>query len=247
MLLCCFIPEKPRDVDHLNVSKELDESRNTLNKFVYSVSHDLQEPVRIVNSYVRLIEGKLKDSDDGELREYLSFAEDASRRLQSMISDLLSYSRITTQASPFTTVAASQILERVLLGMAERIKDSCISLSIGELPILLCDERQMSIVFEAIIDNAIKFRAAENPWIQITSRMVDHVNQIIVEDNGIGIERKMQDRVFDVFQRLHPRNRFSGNGMGLTLCRKIMERHGGRIDLESDSGKGLRVILTYHK
>ena len=218
----------------------LKQSNEDLAQFAYVASHDLQEPLRMVSSYLQLIERRYTDALDDAGREFIAFAVDGAKRMKNLIRALLEYSRIGTGAREMELVPAAEIVGDTLGVLKIVIGETGAKITVGELPDLRCDRIQMAQLFQNLIGNALKFCRERTPEIHISSTRRDDENawQIDVKDNGIGIEPDYLDRVFVIFQRLHSRDEYAGTGIGLALCKRIVERHQGRIWVESEAGKG---------
>lgn len=224
----------------------LKQSNEDLAQFAYVASHDLQEPLRMVSSYLQLIERRYTDLLDDAGREFIGFAVDGAKRMKNLIRALLEYSRIGTSACEMELVPLADIVKDVqgLLKMA--IDDSRAELRIGELPELRCDRIQLAQLLQNLIGNALKFCRDRTPVIEISARHDDAESAwcISVKDNGIGIEPEFLERVFVIFQRLHSREEYAGTGIGLALCKRIVERHQGKIWAESEPGEGTTFLFS---
>ncbi|MFU8804051.1 MAG: sensor histidine kinase [Bradymonadaceae bacterium] len=242
------LEEKTRLEDELEQSlDELRIANRELEEFAYVASHDLQEPLRKIQAFGDRLESKCGDALTDQGRDYLARMQNAAGRMSNLINDLLNLSRITTQAKPFEPVDLDKIIEDVLSDMEVRLEEEEARVEIGDLPVIEADPIQMAQLFQNLISNAVKFRRDEPPVIKIFAQRDDEdpaYFQIFVEDNGIGFDQKYADRIFTVFQRLHGRKTFEGSGIGLAICRKIVGRHGGEIDVESEEGKGTTFIVT---
>jgi PAS domain S-box-containing protein len=237
--------------------QELTRSNAELEQFAYIASHDLQEPLRMVSSYLQLLERRYKDRLDDDANEFIGYAVDGAMRMQSLIQALLSYARLSSRPQPFELVDTDLILKYALANLHVAIAESGAQITSEPLPILWGDATQLTQLFQNSISNAIKFRLPETtPQISIRVRQVDLATFVTqhpdwrmplstgdltatsawyftIEDNGIGIEAQYRDRIFEIFRRLHPRGNYPGTGMGLAICKKIVERHGGKIWVES--------------
>jgi signal transduction histidine kinase len=226
------------------LNEELGRSNGELEQFAYSASHDLQEPLRMIASYVQLLRDRYRGRLDADADDFIDFAVDGATRMKCLINDLLVYSRAGRGHEP-QAVDAEQALEWALSNLSLRIGETHTTVTHATLPTVKADPGQLGEVFQNLIDNAIKFHGNEPPRIDINVSRRDSHWLFSVKDNGIGIEPQHQGRVFQMFQRLHGRNEYSGTGIGLAVCRKIVERHGGRIWIESarDSGADFRFTL----
>jgi PAS domain S-box-containing protein len=224
---------------------ELSRSNQELEQFAYVASHDLQEPLRMVSNYTQLLGRRYKDKLDQDANEFIDFAVDGARRMQDLIRDLLEYARVGTRGKAFKPVPAETIVAAALVNLSSAIEDTGANVTTGSLPMLVCDASQITQVLQNLVGNAIKFRRpGTTPVVRITAAREDRAWRIAVSDNGIGIEPKYFDRIFQMFQRLHGRDEYAGTGIGLALCRKIIERHGGRIRVESARGSGATFSFT---
>jgi signal transduction histidine kinase len=228
-------------------SQELARSNTELEQFAYVASHDLQEPLRMVASYVQLIEKRYQDKLDSDGREFIEFAVDGAKRMQVLIEDLLTYSRITTRAKPFQSTNFEEVLEAVTDNLQMVIRESGAQITHSPLPTVSGDVTQLTQLFQNLISNAIKFRRDTTPEVHIHVESQEDYWLISVQDNGIGIEAQHLDRIFLLFQRLHGRGAYPGTGLGLAICRKIVERHGGTIWAESETGSGSKFSFTIPK
>ena len=238
--------------------QELTRSNAELQQFASIASHDLQEPLRKIQAFGNRLKEKYGDALTDQGRDYLERMQNAAGRMQALIEDLLTLSRITTRAQPFVPVDLAQVTKEVLSDLEERIQQTEGRVEVGELPVIDADPLQMRQLLQNLIGNALKFhRDQEPPVVRIYSQLLvgpeqqsAKVNdgaelcQIIVEDNGIGFDEKYLDRIFNVFQRLHSRSEYEGTGMGLAICRKIADHHGGSITAKSTPGRGAKFIVT---
>jgi PAS domain S-box-containing protein len=213
-------------------------SNMELQQFAQIISHDLQEPLRTISSYLQLLERRYKDKLDKDADEFIGFAVEGSKRMQDMIGGLLEYSRVETRGKQFVPVKCEDVLQSVIDNLQMTISDSGAQVTHDVLPVVNGDFNQLAQLFQNLIINGIKFRGLEQPHLHISALFKDREWVFSIRDNGIGIESKYFDRLFRIFQRLHFREEYPGTGMGLAICKRIVERHGGRIWLESESGKG---------
>ncbi len=227
---------------------ELKQSNAELEQFAYVSSHDLQEPLRMVASYVQLLENRYRDQLDDDARDFIHFASDGANRMQIMIKDLLQYSRVGSRGKPFESVDTEAALLQALSNLRLSINEKIASISNDPLPTITGDRSQISQLFQNLVGNAIKFgKQGESPFIHISVRKQKLAWQFSVEDKGIGLAREYFERIFVIFQRLHGYDKFGaagGTGIGLAICKRIVERHGGRIWLESEPGKGSTFYFT---
>lgn len=225
-------------------AQELARSNQELEQFAYVASHDLQEPLRMVTSYLQLIERRYKDALDEDGREFIGYAVDGSNRMKSLINDLLAYSRVGTRGKEPEMVNSEFVLERVLNNLQLAIEDEQATITYNSLPTVLADAGQLEQLLQNLISNALKFHGRESPTIQIGAEQQNHEWLFWVKDNGVGFEPEYAEKIFVIFQRLHNRQEYSGTGIGLAICKKIVERHGGRIWVESQPGQGATFYFT---
>ena len=226
------------------LNADLTRSNEDLQNFAYAISHDLQEPLRMISSYLSLLEKRYHQELDDSAREFIDFAVDGADRMKNMIKGVLSYSRVATHGVAFEIFSPNQACQQALDNLAVLIQENRVKIEVGDLPDVVGDQIQISQVFQNLINNAIKFNQDQNPLIRISGHKIDGDCQFIVEDNGIGIPEKSAERIFAIFQRLHTREEYPGTGMGLTICKRIIDRHGGQIWVESNPGQGSRFYFT---
>ena len=225
--------------------EELERSNAELQQFAYVASHDLQEPLRMVASYTQLLAQRYLGKLDSDADEFIGFAVDGAKRMQNLIEDLLAYSRVGTREKEPRRCESEQLARSALKNLSVAVEESGASIEIAELPEIKGDALQLETVFQNLIANAIKFRDEGKPCvIQISARQEGQNWVFCVKDNGIGIEPRHFERIFQVFQRLCTREEYPGNGIGLAICKKIVERHHGRIWLESQAGAGTTFYFT---
>ena len=224
--------------------RALQRSNQELEQFAYVASHDLQEPLRMVASYCQLIERRYTDALGDEGKEFVGYAVDGATRMQALINDLLTYSRVGRQDGPLRRVEAKQVVEHALVNLSNAIEESGAAISVGDLPAVMGDASQLTRLFQNLIGNAIKFRGERRPEVEVGAEPDGDNVAFRVRDNGIGIEARHVERVFQIFQRLHSREQYEGTGIGLAVCRRIVERHGGTIELESEPGVGTTFLFT---
>ncbi|WP_254767508.1 PAS domain-containing protein [Salinilacihabitans rarus] len=224
--------------------RKLEESNERLEQFAYSASHDLQEPLRMVSSYLQLIDRRYGDELDADGREFLGYAVDGADRMREMIDGLLAYSRVETRGDPFEAVDLTDVVEDVREDLRIRIEESGAEIAVGDLPRVDGDASQLREVFQNLLSNAIAYSGDEPPRVEIDAERAGGRWRIAVRDEGVGIAPDEQERIFEVFQRLHGRDEHPGTGIGLALCRRIVERHGGEIRVDSDPGEGSVFTVT---
>jgi PAS domain S-box-containing protein len=225
-------------------ASRLQHSNRELEEFASVAAHDLQEPLRKIEAFSERLQTKGKDLDE-QSRDYLYRIVSSSHRMRDLINDLLSYSRITRKAQPFAPVELGEIVHAVVSDLEGRIHQTGGHVEARRLPTIEADGMQMRQLFTNLIANALKFRRAqEAPVVQISALLRGQNVVISISDNGIGFDEIYLDRIFDVFQRLHGRQEYEGTGMGLAICRKIVERHGGKITAQSKPGEGSTFIVT---
>jgi len=225
-------------------AEELERSNRELEQFAYVASHDLQEPLRIVSSYVQLLARRYQGKLDQDADEFIGFAVEGANRMKSLITDLLAYSRVGTRGKELAPVEMEDALERATRNLRLAIQDSGAIIAHDDLPVVLADQVQMTQLLQNLIGNAIKFRGSKAPRIHVGVRRRDERWLFFVRDNGIGIDPQYAERIFVIFQRLHNRDEYPGTGIGLAICRKIVERHGGEIWVESKPGNGATFYFT---
>lgn len=229
---------KERTIELDNAIADLKRSNQELEQFAYVASHDLQEPLRMVSSYTQLLEKRYKDQLDQDAKDFIFYAVDGANRMQQLINDLLDFSRVTTKGKPFAKVDLLIVLGHAIVNLQKKIQENEALIFNSDLPIVLGDEMQLVRVFQNLIDNAIKFRGADPPRINVAAQMTDSKVIISISDNGIGIDKIYSEKVFTIFQRLHSKADYPGTGIGLAICKRIVERHNGTIWFESQPGKG---------
>ena len=220
------------------LERELSRSNDELQQFAYVASHDLQEPLRMVTSYLQLLVKRSGEKLDERSLEYLGFAVDGAQRMQEMIKDLLSYSRIGTAPREFRPTDMEAALSTALKHLELEIKEEGARVTHGDLPTIIADSHQMVQLFQNLVGNAIKYHGVEAPDVHVAAERLDGDWLFSVRDNGIGIPKEHQGRLFQMFSRLHTRDEYEGTGIGLAIAKRIVERHGGRIWVESEAGEG---------
>jgi two-component system NtrC family sensor kinase len=229
-----------------NYSRELERSNRELESFAYVASHDLQEPLRAISSYLQLLDKRYGDKIDDKGKDFIERAVSGAHRMQDMINDLLIYSRITTRGKRFALYSLENILERALTNLSATIERSSAVITRDPMPELFCDETQILRLFQNLISNAVKFCDKSTPNIHLSAKKQNSPEDWLfsVRDNGIGIEAEYKDNIFKIFHRLHSRRKYPGTGIGLAICQKIIERHEGKIWVESQPDLGSTFFFT---
>jgi light-regulated signal transduction histidine kinase (bacteriophytochrome) len=225
-------------------TEELARSNEDLEQFAYVASHDLQEPLRMVTSYVQLLSKRYKAKLDADANEFIDFAVDGAVRMRKLINDLLTYSRVGTKGKELSPTDSEAVLAQSVNDLKVTIEENRALVTHDPLPTVMADNSQLEQLFQNLIGNAIKFRSSEPPRIHLSASRNGKGWVFSVRDNGIGIAPEYSERIFIIFQRLHSRQEYPGTGIGLAICKKIVERHGGRIWVESDVGKGATFCFT---
>ncbi|MEO0846098.1 MAG: ATP-binding protein [Cyanobacteria bacterium J06648_1] len=217
---------------------ELLQSNRELEQFAYVASHDLREPLRMVISFTQLLAQRYREQLDDDADQIIAFAVDGAKRMETLIEDLLLFSRLNKQNKAFELVNCNGIIADALNNLQVSIQESNAKITVAQLPLVMGDEVQLAQLFQNLIKNAIVYCEHERPEIAIAVEQIDHGWQFSIEDNGIGIDPNNAERIFEVFQRLHAKEKYSGTGIGLSICKKIVERHGGKTWVESALGAG---------
>jgi PAS domain S-box-containing protein len=234
--------ERERQLEAL--IEKLEESNERLERFAYVASHDLQEPLRMISNYLQLLERRYRGELDADAEEFIDFAVDGAERMREMISDLLAYSRLDTEAEPFEPTDTAAVVDNVLDDLGLRIEETDADLRVGDLPTVEADEQQLEMVFQNLVSNAIKYSGEEPPRIEIDAERRDSAWAFSVRDDGIGIDPDHAQDIFEVFNRLHTNEEYPGTGIGLAMCEKVVSRHGGDIRVESQRGEGSTFTFT---
>ena len=246
--VCWDVTEERRVDEKLrSLLAELERSNKELEQFAYVASHDLQEPLRMVSSYTQLLEVEYRDKLSDDAREYITYAVDGAKRMQRLINDLLEFSRVGTRGTRLEPVDLNVVLSAVLANLSVAIEEAGAQITSDPLPVAMADATQLGQLLQNLIANAIKFRGARPPVINITASDRGQEWVFVVADNGIGIEPQYFDRIFVIFQRLHAAVDYPGTGIGLAVCKRIVERHGGRIWVDSEPGHGTAVSFSVAK
>ena len=239
------ITERKRMEEELKQTlAELERSNAELEEFAYVASHDLQEPLRMVASYLQLIERRYKNRLDKDADEFIAFAVDGATRMQKMINKVLLYSRIGKQSKPLRPIDCEDILDQVVANLATSIQESGVIVTRDPLPTVMANDALLIELLQNLIGNAVKFCGKKLPGVHVKAEKKGSDWVFSVRDNGIGVDPRHAERIFQIFQRLHGRNKYPGTGIGLAVCKKIVERFGGRIWVESETGKGSTFYFT---
>lgn len=235
---------KQRTAEIEEINRELTRSNEELQQFAYVASHDLQEPLRMVASFTQLLAKRYEGKLDEKADMYIEYAVDGARRMQTLITDLLALSRVGTRGKEPTPTESKVAIESVLRDLGPLVEETGAEIVVKETPVVIADLTQLRQVFQNLVGNAIKFRGERPPVVEIDARREGRFWEFRVSDNGIGIEPDYFDRIFVIFQRLHERGKYDGSGMGLSIVKKIVERHGGMIGVESQPGQGTVFHFT---
>ena len=225
-------------------SLELARSNEDLREFAYAVSHDLQEPLRAVSGFVKLLAKRYKGRLDTDADEFIEYSVDGVKRMQLMIKDLLEYSQVGTKGEGFRPADISIVIEQAVSNLKAAIEESGAEVTWAAMPTVMADTPQLIRLFQNLIGNAIKFRGKEAPRVHVSAEREGDEWVFSIQDNGIGIDPDQAEKIFVIFRRLHTREEYPGTGIGLAMCKKIVERHGGEIRVESEPGKGSTFRLT---
>jgi PAS domain S-box-containing protein len=238
--------EKQKHADSIlkQTLDRLESSNKELEQFAYVASHDLQEPLRMVSSYTQLLEKRYKDKLDSDADEFIGYVVGGVSRMQNLINSLLTYSRVATKGKAFAKTDCEAVLATTITNLKKAIEESSAGITHDPLPAVMADDVQLGQVFQNLIGNAIKFRGKNNPRIHVSAEQKDAEWVFSVRDNGVGIEPQYHDRIFQLYQQLHTKDEYPGTGIGLTICKKIVERHGGRVWVKSKPGKGSTFFFT---
>ena len=224
---------------------ELERSNTELEHFAYIASHDLQEPLRTVQSYLQLLRRRYQAVLDQDAEEFIDFAIDGATRMRDLIDDLLTYARVASRARPLLPTQVDDVLDEVVQSLRVRLDERQAVVDRDALPTVMADRRQLAQLIQNLISNALKFQPPDRaPHVRISAELQDGRWLMRVQDNGIGLDLAYQDKIFVIFQRLHSREDYEGTGVGLAVCKKIIERHGGSIWVESQPGAGATFLFT---
>jgi PAS domain S-box-containing protein len=238
---------KAAEVQLTRTLAELERSNKELEQFAYVASHDLQEPLRMISSFTQLLAQRYEGQLDDKAQQYIRYAVDGALRLQTLIDDLLAYSRVGTRGQPLEPADSHAVLGEAIRNLVATIGENRAIITNDDLPMVRADAAQLVLVFQNLLSNAIKFRREEVPRVHVSAQ--DHGGEWVfsVQDNGIGIEPQHAERIFVIFQRLHTREEYPGTGIGLAVCKRIVERHGGKIWFESEPGNGTKFFFSVPK
>ncbi len=226
------------------INEELHRSNTDLQQFAHVASHDLREPLRAINGFMELLQQQYKDKLDEKAIEYINYATAGAKRMDDLLTGLLAYSRIQTKGQKKATISAQAAFNAAVTNLRASITESKAAITSDTLPSVEADGVQFTQLFQNLIGNAIKFRTDKKPQIHVGCKRQENAWQFWVRDNGIGIDPQNHERIFDIFRQLHPRDKYPGFGVGLAICKRIVERHGGKIWVESQLGKGTTFYFT---
>ena len=239
--------QKKAEKELNNALEDLHRSNTELEQFAYIASHDLQEPLRTVASFTQLLQSRYQDKLDDEANEFINFAVDGATRMQGLINNLLTFSRIGTKGISFNPTDMNIVLENVLANIRQSTIEADAEITNDPLPVIIANDPQMTQILQNLISNAIKFRGKSSIHIHVSGENQPDKWVFSVRDNGIGIEPKHFEHIFIIFQRLHKRDEYEGTGIGLAVCKRIIHRHGGKIWVESELGKGSTFYFSIPK
>jgi light-regulated signal transduction histidine kinase (bacteriophytochrome) len=219
-------------------SRELERSNAELQQFAYIASHDLQEPLRTVQSYLQLLQRRYGDRLDGDADEFIGFAVEGAQRMRALVTDLLAYARVSSRARPFEPTALPDVVQEVLRSLQAAIEERGAEIAVDPLPTVTADAHQLRQLYQNLVSNALKFNRQQAPRVHLGAERQGAGWRLWVTDDGIGLDPAYKGKIFEVFKRLYGRDEFEGTGIGLAICKKIVERHGGEIDVDSRPGEG---------
>jgi len=222
----------------------LQRSNIEFEQLAYVASHDMQEPLRKIASYLQLLSQRYHGRLDADADEFIGYAVDGAKRMQALINDLLAFSRVGTKARPFAATDCNAIVQTALGDLEFAIEECGARVEVADLPVVMGDATQLSQLFRNLLSNALKFRREVAPTVRVSAERSDGVWRFAVSDNGIGIAAEYFERIFVIFQRLHGRAKYPGTGIGLAICKKIVQRHGGQIEVRSIEGEGSTFVFT---
>lgn len=245
LALILWMTRRLRDlVGEARMAEELRRSNKDLEQFAFVASHDLQEPLRKVISYCQLLQRRYGGKLDAQADQFIEIIVKGGTRMSDLIRDLLAYARVGTQTAPAQAVDCAAIFRETAALLQETIRASGAKVTAERLPVVKADPTQVGQLFQNLVGNAVKFRGDKPPEVRVKARRQGSFWRISVQDNGIGIDPRFQDRIFDMFQRLHGKEKYPGTGIGLAICKRIVERHGGRIWVDSVPGQGTTFNFT---
>ncbi|WP_226011470.1 MEDS domain-containing protein [Halomicrobium salinisoli] len=238
------IERRRHETDLEETIERLEQSNDRLKQFAYAASHDLQEPLRMVSSYLQLLEDQYRDELDETAEEYIDFAVDGADRMRAMVDDLLAYSRVEQADGEFEPVDCEAVLDRVTDDLQVRIEETDADVVVDSLPRVRGDAEQLEQLFSNLVANAVKYNESDRPRVEVTAERRGDYCELAVSDNGIGIDPEKADRIFEVFKRLHHDDEYTGTGIGLSLCQEIVDNHGGDVSVDSEPGEGSTFTVT---
>ena len=225
-------------------NKELKRANKQLESFAYTVSHDLQEPLRSISLFTQLLEQEYTEKLDEQGQEYIGFITNSAMRMQTLVRDVLAYARAATNEETWLNVDLNGLVQTLIIDLQAIIQETEAKIVVDRLPTVLVNPTEISQLLRNLITNSLKFRSERKPCIKIASQLKDNQWLITVEDNGIGIEPQYRDKIFQPFSRLHSQDQYSGSGIGLAICKKIVERYRGIIGVKSKPGQGSTFYFT---
>jgi signal transduction histidine kinase len=225
-------------------ARELERSNGELEQFAYVASHDLQEPLRSVQSYLQLLKRRYGEKLDQDADEFIDFAVDGAKRMRQLIEDLLTYSRVSSRGRPPEPTNLDEVVDHVMRGLSAAVEECGATITRDPLPCINGDRAQLKQLYQNLISNALKFRKDNAPHVKLSAEKEGAFWRLGVSDDGIGMNPKYAEKVFEIFKRLHSKDEYEGTGIGLAICKKIVERHGGRIWVESRLGEGSTFCFT---
>ena len=229
-------------VDERNAA--LERSNQSLREFAYVASHDLQEPLRTIASFTELLQKRYGGRLDADADEFIGFVVDGAKRMQQLIDDVLEYSRVSTHGKPLAPVDLEAVARRSVANLRASIEERGAEVTVGSLPHVMGDEIQLGQLLQNLVGNALKYNRSARPRVDVTARREGRDWRIAVSDNGIGIAPEYHERISRIFSRLHTRGEYGGTGIGLAICKRIVDRHGGRMTVDSEEGKGASFAFS---
>jgi light-regulated signal transduction histidine kinase (bacteriophytochrome) len=230
-----------------NYTQQLEQSNKELESFAYIASHDMKTPLRNIVSFLNLLERKLKNHDDKDIHEFIEFASSNARYMHSLVQDILEFSKISKTEQSFVEVDLQEVVLSIISHFPDYIQDKNASIEFGILPVITANKIQVHQLFQNLIENGIKYNESDTPSVNIQILETENSLQVTFEDNGIGISEKFHKQIFDIFKRLHNDTTYQGTGIGLAICKKIMDLHNGDIYVESNDGIGSRFVVEFPK